>query len=71
MPTKQECEDKLMPCPFCGTKARLILMPGTKCIYAVGCGSDILCPGYVWKCAPVYYTAEEAMCNWNKRAGNE
>lgn len=62
-----EWDEKLMSCPFCGEAARLLLMPGTKSVYAVGCGSVNLCPGYVWKCAPVYLTAEQAATYWNRR----
>ena len=57
----------LKPCPFCGGKAATINVTPTS--FAVGCfgvhGS--ICPGYLYKCSPLYYTEECAVEAWNRR----
>lgn len=59
-------DEQINPCPFCGGAAKIIHSPGTD-IFAIGCDDDILCPGHVYKCAPVYYGKETALKAWNGR----
>lgn len=55
--------EKLLPCPFCGGKAKVMLFLGnygvacTKC-----CGAIVAAPEQ---------TKQEAIAAWNRRAKNE
>lgn len=67
-------ESELKPCPFCGGTARVyqiprILDPMNEGLWIVGCDGDNgnLCPGYLWKCTPLYFTEEVAVRMWNHR----
>ena len=59
--------DKLKPCPFCGEKTIIKKIRAHE--WVIGCDgkNGSACPGYVWKCAPVYLTKETATKEWNKR----
>lgn len=59
-------KEEIKACPFCGQEAKIIHFPKTA-MYAVGCADDILCPGYVYKCAPVYFGKDNALEAWNTR----
>ena len=66
--------DELKPCPFCGREAVVYQIPEDSKInrlywnvWIVGCNGEIVCPGYVWKTAPIYVTKESAIEHWNKR----
>lgn len=58
----------LKPCPFCGGEASVTKTRSHEWI--IGCDSTYgsACPGYVWKCAPVYFTKELAVKAWNRSA---
>ena len=58
--------NNLKPCPFCGSEAGISRVREDADIWIVGC-DEILCPGYIWKAAPVYYTRELAEEYWNRR----
>jgi hypothetical protein len=58
-------DKQLKPCPFCGGEA--IVVKVQKDIYAVGCTEENICPGYVWKLAPIYYGKACAIEYWNRR----
>lgn len=64
---------KLKSCPFCGAEAKTYkLYKSLKLdVWLVGCDGKYgnLCPGYVWKCAPVYLSKESATRAWNRREG--
>ena len=61
----------LKRCPFCWGEAVYVQIPGMKDTWAVGCDGDAgsLCPGYVFKAAPVYIGKRLAAEMWNRRAG--
>lgn len=55
--------EKLSPCPFCGTEARLLPMPGARDWWRVQCVR--------WACGGTTYATpskEEAVAAWNRRA---
>ena len=54
------------PCPFCGGNVKLWNLADSE-IYVVGCNKDTLCPCYVGKMAPAYYTRQLAAEKWNRR----
>ncbi len=68
-------ETKLKPCPFCGGEAMIIKRKsnaaGSKFVYRVQCCADeedgCSCIPKTWN----YYTKEEAIEAWNRRAENE
>ena len=73
--TGVEMSDELKPCPFCGHEAVIYQIPEDSKInrlywnvWIVGCDGEIVCPGHVWKTAPIYVTKESAIEHWNKRA---
>lgn len=70
--------DKLKPCPFCGGEAKITQLdlhsesiPYEKWI--IGCDgiNGSLCPGYIYKCSPVYTFRELAIRMWNNRDGKK
>lgn len=67
---------KLKPCPFCGGEAMVMQLElnhesilNKPCI--IGCDgiNGSMCPGYVYKCSPFYYTSKLAIRMWNNRDG--
>lgn len=67
---------ELMPCPFCGGEAiitRVGIDSDPESIlngkYIIGCDgtNGSLCPGYVYKCSPLYMSKELAIRMWNNR----
>ena len=60
--------DKLKACPFCGAEATIYKSLKAD-VWFIGCEGkyDNLCPGYIWKCAPVYLSKEAATRAWNRR----
>ena len=64
----------LKPCPFCGGEAGIFYTVDKLLVgWFVGCNGkyDALCPGYVWKEAPLYYTPGQAAEAWNRRANDD
>lgn len=68
--------DELKLCPFCGEPARLFRIVSDDRIsrhlwamWIVGCETD-LCPGYIWKAGPTYFSKDMATEYWNKRSGD-
>lgn len=67
---------ELKPCPFCGGEAKIFqvgidanpdsVLNGT---FVIGCDgiNGSLCPGYIYKCSPVYMSKELAVKMWNDR----
>ena len=65
---------ELKACPFCGKPARLFyigeddrISKTLRNMWIVGCETD-LCPGYIWKAAPVYVTEPMARDHWDRRS---
>lgn len=52
----------LKPCPFCGSAPELRTSHGW---YAVGCGTTMKCPAYIY--ALTHRSQAEAVATWNKR----
>ena len=63
------------PCPFCGGEAKIIQLDLedeggiSNGMWAIGCDgiNGSLCPGYIYKCSPVYVSKELAVAMWNHR----
>lgn len=68
--------DELKSCPFCGGEA-IIMQVGIDSNpkssldgkYIIGCDgiNGSLCPGYIYKCSPLYVNKELAVKMWNNR----
>lgn len=66
--------EKLKPCPFCGGKATVFLIPqGLRSagLYTVGCTEDAMCFGNLNHVAMVFVTRKLAEETWNRRADND
>lgn len=67
---------KLKSCPFCGGNA-IIMRVGIDSnlestingTWIIGCDgtNGSLCPGYIYKCSPLYVSKELAIKMWNNR----
>lgn len=62
---------RLKPCPFCGGKATVFLIPQglrNAGLYTVGCTEDMMCFGNLNHVAMVFVSRKSAEETWNKRA---
>ena len=61
-------KNELKRCPFCGEPATMKYDRGVG--WFVGCDGKFgsICPGYVWKEAPVFFERDHAEKAWNRRA---
>jgi hypothetical protein len=68
---------KLKSCPYCGGEAEIMQLDFIESIlkgtWIIGCDGikGSMCPGYIYKCSPVYTSEELAIQMWNSRNGKD
>lgn len=63
--------NELKPCPFCGGKATIFLIPQglrNAGLYTVGCIEDHMCFGNLNHVSMIFVSKESAAETWNRRA---